>query len=1204
MKKKKDENKEEINKKTSTELKEQDSKIKKGIKYNKKVLYIIPSFVVLVLILLLIITKTNVVPNILGIDSKKEALITSVTYQGNNKYQIDSTSKFLIETKNIKEDELNKYLAIEPAYNYTILNKGKNKFEITVENIEADKIVNIDFVNNEKIDKKWAFQSNNDYKISSSYPADKRNKVSVNTGIDITFTHPGTNLEEFKKHFTIEPKVEGDFSIYGRTITFIPKTSLKNETNYIVTIKKGLKLDEKEIKEDYSFSFTTVGKNNVNTSRALNDSITIDNISTFKPSDLPKIAIRENYDLEYDEESEEISYKTIKKVTVERFANSSDFEKYLKGTTTIKREDLGEYKFHKYNDSTIEFNRQLGEGYYLFNVFGNSNQLLFNIPVQINNLSAYLMNSERDLIVWTANNGNFEKGLEVAYGDKKEKTNEDGLAIIRNISDGSLNTKYVKINNESNNPIFVGITNYELNNYPHGYIYSDRPLYKNTDEIKIWGYIPIEFFADKVDTNKFSIVFNEKNIPIKVSDDGNFETKINLKNVASDYYDIILNYNNTPIAYRGVTVENYQLQNYIYEISTDKEYVEAGKNIKVKIKVKHISNLPASNKDISIMFDDKTYKGKTNQSGEVIFNLTAPKDEENYESNYDYESIEILGTAVDSEDWNLSYDVYVIYNKVAFDNSKYNEKTKTFKTDIFNLDLTKELNPELDIIDSLKGTSYKGKLKVILKEEKNIKKSEKEYDEYKKENKISYYWDTESEKNVVEKEIDIVDGKLEYKIDYDFKKSTSDTYYSYDLEISAKDVDGHQNTITEWIYSNYFDLEEKESSPNEVEAITYGEYSYDLYEYEMGSLNDEDNDWYYKKYSIGEKINIKLFDKTDNPINNNNKVLQIKYREKIISTGIKEANNIDLSYEKVDVPGVELTGAYYDGKNFYRMPSNYYKYKEEDSKINVKITPNKKEYAPKDEVEIKIKTVDKDGKAIKSNLNISVVNEAIFNMQPDDTSILSQIYNYRYFNSYTFSSYRNYALVSEMGGAGDESAVGRHEFGDTIYFESVKTDSNGEATVKFKLNDSVTSFRITVHASTKEGSVGVNNTKISSVLPLAIESTTPVFVKDSDDLVINTTSIAPKNQNDKVKYTLEIKELNKKIEKEGLPGEVLYANFGRLKVGKYTVKINAISGKLKDSIEYPIEIIETANEIKIVAEDNIKNVKKIKPTKNPIYVEI
>ena len=129
----------------TTEIETKEEKNKKGIKYNKKLLYIIPSFIVLVIIILMVITKTNVVPNLLGIDQDKTAKITNITYQGKNKYQIDSTSTFLIETKNIDKDELNKYIAIEPAYNYTIENKGKNKYEITVDNIEANKVINIDF---------------------------------------------------------------------------------------------------------------------------------------------------------------------------------------------------------------------------------------------------------------------------------------------------------------------------------------------------------------------------------------------------------------------------------------------------------------------------------------------------------------------------------------------------------------------------------------------------------------------------------------------------------------------------------------------------------------------------------------------------------------------------------------------------------------------------------------------------------------------------------------------------------------------------------------------------------------------------------------------------------------------------------------------------------------------------------------------------
>ena len=1190
---------------------------KKG--FNKTILYIAIPLVLIIGVICYLYFKTNVITNILVPESERVSEITNVTYQGRDKYQIDSTSKFLVETKYIEKEDLNKYLAITPAYNYTIEKVSNNKFEITVDNIEANKIVEIDYVKNEKVDKGWAFQSNSDYKISSIYPADKSEMVSVNTGIDVTFTRPGTDLNEFIKHFSIEPKVEGNFSVYGRTITFVPTEELKSYTNYIITVTKGLKLGEDTIEEDYSFSFLTEREDDDWERREgiQNQSITNDNISTFKPGETPKIAL---YDYGYYYDDDEADYEDededkdpaelVSKIVIEKFANASDFEKYIKGTTTVKRDSVGEAKFHIFNKDVVELDKGLNEGYYLLNVY-NKKSFAFSVPVQINSLSAYLMNSERDLIVWVAKDGNLASNIEVTYESKKEKTNSDGIAVIRNISDGTGKLKYVKVNN-GNNPVFVGVINDDLNNYPHGYVYTDKPIYKNTDEIKVWGYVPFNFFADEVNKNKFSIVFNEKNIPIKVDNNGNFETTIKLKNYESGYYDIYLNYNNTEIGYRYIDVDNYQLQNYVYEITTNKEFVEAGDKLNVTLKVKHVSNLPATNKDVSISFCGKTYKGTTDQSGEVSFTIKAIIDEDNYDTNYQNEYIEILGTAQDSDDWNLSYDIPIIYNKVMFDESKYDSKTKSYEVNIYNLDLKKKIDKD-DILESLKGKAYNGQANLILVEEKSVRQEETEYNEYTKENETYYSWETEYKKNVIEKTINVSDGLLKYTIDYDFKDATKETYYEYYLYVIVKDSNNHTKKEYNWVYSNYED-EDEEVGPNKIKPIDANDSEKDdseVYEYAMEDVNFNLNgdDYYYEyyandAYSINDKINIKLVDTLGNAVINNNKVLQIKYKEKIISNTIKEANDISTTFEKSDVPGMLLTGAYYDGKNFYRMPRRYYNYRMEDSKISINITPSKKNYAPRDEVEVKIKTLDKDGKPIKSNLNISVVNESVFNLSKDTTDILETVYDDRYFGYYTFSTYRNYALYDLGGGKGGGDGEPRSQFGDTIYFKSASTDSNGEVTVKFKLNDSITSFRVTVHASTKEGSVGANNTKISSTLPLSIESSAPSFVKSSDDLVINATSLAPDNKKDKVKYTVEIKELNKKLEKSGIPGQSIYANFGKLKVGKYTVKISATQGKLKDALEYPVEIIESANEIKLKEESNIKNVTSIKPTKNPIYVEI
>ena len=84
-----------------------------------------------------------------------------------------------------------------------------------------------------------------------------------------------------------------------------------------------------------------------------------------------------------------------------------------------------------------------------------------------------------------------------------------------------------------------------------------------------------------------------------------------------------------------------------------------------------------------------------------------------------------------------------------------------------------------------------------------------------------------------------------------------------------------------------------------------------------------------------------------------------------------------------------------------------------------------------------------------------------------------------------------------MGGDGDDTTPPRSDFGDTIYFEMADV-KDGEARVKFRLNDQITAFRITVHAVTSDNKVGVNIGHIVSKLPLSIVTVKPMNIKMLD----------------------------------------------------------------------------------------------------------
>jgi len=282
------------------------------------------------------------------------------------------------------------------------------------------------------------------------------------------------------------------------------------------------------------------------------------------------------------------------------------------------------------------------------------------------------------------------------------------------------------------------------------------------------------------------------------------------------------------------------------------------------------------------------------------------------------------------------------------------------------------------------------------------------------------------------------------------------------------------------------------------------------------------------------------------------------------------------------------------------LPTYYFDFKEEDRKVDVEIKSDKEKYNPGDEVTLTIKTTN-NGKPIKSFVNISVANKAVLELEENSLNLLERIYWSKNYPLYTFSTYRDYIAVEEGGrGSGDNPI--RTKFGDTAYFETVYTDSKGTATVKFKLPDNVTTYRVTAHSANEDLYLGVNTIDITSTLDFFIQYTEPRNVKTSDDLVLNATSIAKGKNN--VDYEFTIKELERTLTTTASTNTIGTVNFGKLPYGTYTAVIRGKAGENQDAIEYKFNIIESAQEVKYKETVNITDGVEINPTKNPITIEI
>ena len=87
----------------------------------------------------------------------------------------------------------------------------------------------------------------------------------------------------------------------------------------------------------------------------------------------------------------------------------------------------------------------------------------------------------------------------------------------------------------------------------------------------------------------------------------------------------------------------------------------------------------------------------------------------------------------------------------------------------------------------------------------------------------------------------------------------------------------------------------------------------------------------------------------------------------------------------------------------------------------------------------------------------------------------------------------------------------RQDFAETLYWQPLlMTDSEGRATIRFDLSDSVTTFRVRVNGHSTDGRIGSGGGDVTSRLPFQIEPKMPLEVTMGDRIdlpiaVINST---------------------------------------------------------------------------------------------------
>jgi uncharacterized protein YfaS (alpha-2-macroglobulin family) len=242
--------------------------------------------------------------------------------------------------------------------------------------------------------------------------------------------------------------------------------------------------------------------------------------------------------------------------------------------------------------------------------------------------------------------------------------------------------------------------------------------------------------------------------------------------------------------------------------------------------------------------------------------------------------------------------------------------------------------------------------------------------------------------------------------------------------------------------------------------------------------------------------------------------------------------NVDLYIRETDSPNIFVTiNAYKDEKSSIQELPDWEEYWAMESlvesklhhdtieltvphqrkELTITLTPDKEIYQPREEATFSILVVDEVGNPVSAELSLALVDDAIFSLSDDLSSpLFDAFYASRKNAVRTYNSMGARRWIHLFGGAGgggggpDLPGTPRSDFPDTAaWIPVLRTDSSGRAELSILLPDSLTTWRLTAKAVTKDTKVGEAEIQILTKQDVVIRPMVPRSLTQGDEVILS-----------------------------------------------------------------------------------------------------
>ncbi len=1076
-------------------------------------------------------------------------------------------------TEDIPVEELKARLSMEPAAAFRLKRTGDCAYELQFNDaLEENVLYNLQATYNGKVVYRWAFQTETVFKVTSAVP-ENESHVALDSAIEVTFSH--ADVSGFEAAFSIYPAVEGTFEHYGRTWAFVPSRPLESGTLYTATVKKDVAgPDGAALAEDHQFSFTTAEEG----SYAYLIYQQNEAADTFLVNESPIAAVC------YDQA--DVSSASV---NVYSFADANAYidayKTYVRNgwvssqiaslaAETFSQFDVTPVPATNYNGiydrvAFINYPEPLPLGYYFAEIQIGGHKLYQLL--ESTTLSVYTITTNGDYTVWVNDTQSGEpiSGAKVTLeGFKDGKTNNTGIVTFKGAKE-ALAQRVLTVEH-GNYPYVVVLDGAakdkeiaDRNDF-YSYISTGSTLYRATDTVQVFGVIlPRKAKAVLPDEVTLQCSPIGAEIKAEVSGNGVFTTSIPLNNTAATYGNIDLMLGETWLTSTYFNVADYELPVYHVSVTTDRIAYTVGDSVQYTGQVTYMDGTPASG--IPVSSGNALLFGVTDENGCFYGSYDAELHNSEYYSDANAPEIHTLDFSVDNgtDEYYGSSAAFLVFESNCYLKSSYADGRLTVQASNVDFALADQIDRDRVYSDGYDDVNFKGSAaSVTLSGELHEITYEKKpmgtrYDAVNK--KVVYSWQYEEVDTLVRTlELTVTDGVGTLEIPE--KPDENRNYYV----LLRSDAGTVRCYLTDQNYTG--------DSRN----------TYNLTADKMSA-------------DIGETVELLVRDGSDNEAINSGSVLYTAVSGEVVENFQSSSARCSMRFKAEYAPDVMIYGAYFDGKHVYDLGCQFLEYELENSRLQIEMEKDQPQYNPGDKVTLNFKVTDGEGNPVKTTLNLSVLDRALYLLGGDFEDPLYGLYGSRCFSTtvYTTTSHREFSPGGQQygeGGGGGEP--GRGDFEDTPYFETVKTNANGEATVTFTLPDTITEWKVVARAVSEDVQAGMDVFELRSTQEYFAHVSMADTVKTTDDFTVavkgdglkapadieNTFSIGITDRDGN-----EVKTLTGSAAKS----KYLYLNFGRLEAGVYTAYIQAECGELKDSIIKTFTVEETQSAVWIHHQEEV-----------------